>query len=76
MGPAGVTHIELKHFLEGLTSVFVASSFEWFTASRSLAVKSYSTRLLKDTSERAKNERERERENERGSRASASKSSA
>ena len=66
MGPAGVIHLEPKHLFEGLTSVlFVALGFEWFSAWRSVAVESYSTRLLKDTSERAKRERERERERKR-----------
>ena len=32
--------------------MFVASVFEWFTASRSIAVESYLTHLLKGTSER------------------------
>ena len=35
-------------------SMFVASDLEGFTASHSVAVESYLTRLLKDTSERTK----------------------
>ena len=65
MGPAGVTRLEPKHFLEGLSSVFVASGSEWFTASRSVAVGYCLTRLLKGTSERTKRERERDKERER-----------
>ena len=42
--------------------LFVASGFEWFTASRSVAVESYLTRLLKDTSESTKTEVEIKRE--------------
>ena len=47
--------------------VFVASCFEWFTASRSVAVESHLTRILKDASERAKIEREIKRESGRES---------
>ena len=75
MGPTGVTLLEPKHLLEGVSSMFVGSGFEWFTASRSVAVESYLARLLKDTSERTKIERERNRKKESGSRASVSKSS-
>ena len=46
---------------QSYNTVFVASDFEWFTASRSVAVESYLTRLFKDTSERAKRERKRKR---------------
>ena len=53
--------------------LFVASGFEWFTASRSVAVESCLIRLLKETSKRAKIEGEKESGRER---ASTSKSSA
>ena len=46
MGSARVTDLELKYLVEGLTSVFVTSGFEWVTALRSVAVESYLTRLL------------------------------
>ena len=59
MEPAGVTHLEPKHLFEGFISVFVAFDFEWLTASSSVAVESCLTRLLKDSSERAKREKER-----------------
>ena len=42
-------------------TMFVASGFEWFTASHSVAVESCLTRLLKDTPERAKIETDRKR---------------
>ena len=38
--------------------MLVASGFEWFTASGSVAVEFYLTRLLKNPSERTKIERE------------------
>ena len=57
MGPAGVTHPEPRHLVEGLTSVFVASGFKRFIASRSVAVESYLTRLLKDVRKSEKGER-------------------
>ena len=56
--------LQLAHLpvdMKYTSCVFVASGFEWFTASRSIAVESYLTRIVKDTSERAKKERERKR---------------
>ena len=59
-------YVDVKHEkssqISSMYSLFVTSGFEWFTASRSVAVESYLTRLLKDMSERTRIERETKRE--------------